>query len=111
GEDFLTGPDPDVAYFFDSHNIPAKGGAGNNTMQYVNPAADKLLAEGAATTDMAKRKEIYAQVQTMIRADLPLLPLFQYATIEGTKAKLIGYAANVNSQSNQWNVREWYWTT
>jgi peptide/nickel transport system substrate-binding protein len=111
GEDFLTGPDPDVAYFFDSRNIPAKGGAGNNTMQYVNPAADKLLAEGAATTDMAKRKEIYAQVQTIIRADLPLLPLFQYATIEGTKAKLIGYAANVNSQSNQWNVREWYWTT
>ncbi len=111
GEDFLTGPDPDVAYFFDSHNIPAKGGAGNNTMQYVNPAVDKLLTDGATTTDMAKRKEIYAQVESAVRADLPLLPLFQYATIEGTKAKLIGYEANVNTQSNQWNVREWYWAT
>jgi len=111
GEDFLTGPDPDVSYYFDSHNVPAKGGAGNNTMQYDNPEVDKLLLEGATTFDRAKRKAIYAQVQSLIRADLPLLPIFQYAVIEGTKAKLIGYAPNVNSQSNDWNVGLWYWVS
>jgi len=111
GEDFLTGPDPDVSYYFDSHNVPAKGGAGNNTMQYANPEVDKLLLEGATTTDMARRKTIYAQVQSIIRDDLPLLPIFQYAVIEGTKAKLIGYAPNVNTQSNCWNVGQWYWAS
>jgi peptide/nickel transport system substrate-binding protein len=111
GEDFLTGPDPDVSYYFDSHNVPAKGGAGNNTMQYDNSEVDKLLLEGATTFDRAKRKAIYAQVQSLIRADLPLLPIFQYAVIEGTKAKLIGYAPNVNSQSNDWNVGLWYWVS
>jgi peptide/nickel transport system substrate-binding protein len=60
---------------------------------------------------MAKRKEIYMQVQSIIRGDLPLLPLFQNAVIEGTKAKLIGYKPNVNTQSNAWNVAEWYWAS
>jgi peptide/nickel transport system substrate-binding protein len=60
---------------------------------------------------MARRKQIYMQLQTIIRGDLPQLPIFQYATIEGTKAKLVGYAYNVNSQSNAWNVGEWYWAT
>jgi peptide/nickel transport system substrate-binding protein len=109
--DFSTGPDPDVSFFFDSHNIPVKGGAGNNTMQYANPEVDKLLLEGATTTDMAKRKTIYMQAQSIVRGDLPLLPLFQGATIEGTKAKLIGYANNVNTQSNAWNVGQWYWAS
>ncbi|MCW3473594.1 peptide ABC transporter substrate-binding protein [Limobrevibacterium gyesilva] len=111
GEDFLVGPDPDVAYYFDSNNVPAKGGAGNNTMQYANPEVDKLLQEGASTPDQAKRKAIYQQVQTIIRNDLPILPIFQYTTVEGTKAKLKGYRPNINTQTNCWNVNEWYWAT
>jgi peptide/nickel transport system substrate-binding protein len=111
GEDFLTGPDPDVSYFFDSRNVPAKGGAGNNTMQYGNPEVDKLLATGTATTDLAKRKAAYQQVQVMVRDDLPLLPLFQYAGVEGTKSKLMGYLPNVNTQINNWNVGDWYWVS
>jgi peptide/nickel transport system substrate-binding protein len=111
GEDFLTGPDPDVSYFFDSRNVPAKGGAGNNTMQYGNPEVDKLLAEGTTTTDLAKRKAAYQKVQALVRADLPLLPIFQYAGIEGTKSKLMGYLPNVNTQINNWNVGDWYWAS
>jgi len=107
----LTGPDPDVAYFFDSRSCPAKGGAGNNTMQYANPEVDRLLTEGAATTDQAKRKQAYDQVQAIIRNDLALLPIFQYARIEGTKGKLVGYKPSINVQANSWNVREWYWAT
>lgn len=108
---FPAGPDPDVSVFFSSHSIPVKGGAGNNAMQYSNPQVDKLLTQGAATLDMAKREEIYMEVQSIVRGDLPLLPLFQNAVIEGTKAKLIGYSPNVNTSSNAWNVGQWYWAT
>ncbi len=110
GEDFLVGPDPDVTYYFDSHSVPAKGGAGDDTMQYANPQVDQLLQAGAATTDQAKRRDIYMQVQKIIRDDLPILPIFQYATVEGTKAKLIGYRDNINVQVNSWNIAEWYWS-
>jgi peptide/nickel transport system substrate-binding protein len=109
GEDFLTGPDPDVAYYFDSHSIPARGGAGDNTMQYVNPDVDTLLDQGQATVDQAERKAAYLRLQAIIRDDLPLLPIFQYAMVEGTKAKLMGYRPNINTQSNCWNIGQWYW--
>jgi peptide/nickel transport system substrate-binding protein len=109
GEDFLTGPDPDVAYYFDSHSIPAKGGAGDNTMQYINPEVDKLLELGQSSVDQTKRKAAYLRLQSIIRDDLPLLPIFQYAMVEGTKGKLMGYRANINTQSNCWNIGQWYW--
>ena len=111
GEDFLVGPDPDVTYYFDSKSVPAKGGAGDDTMQYSNPEVDRLLQAGAATTDQAKRRDIYVQVQKIIREDLPILPIFQYAMVEGTKSKLIGYRPNINTQVNSWNIAEWYWST
>ena len=38
-----------------------------------------------------------------------MLPIFQYARIEGTKAKLIGYAPSVYVASNSWNIGQWYW--
>ncbi len=111
GIDFMTASDPAADDYFSSHDIPIKGGAGQNTFVYVNPEVDALLAEGASTLDQAKRKAIYARVQQAIRHDLPFLPLFQYAMVEGTKAKLHGYEANVNVRSNCWNIRDWYWTT
>jgi peptide/nickel transport system substrate-binding protein len=110
GEDFLVGPDPDVTYYFDSHSTPAKGGAGDNTMQYVNPQVDQLLRDGAGTTDQAKRQAIYQQLAGIIRDDLPILPIFQYAMTEGTKAGLNGYKPNINVQVNSWNIAEWYWS-
>ena len=109
--DFSTGADPDPSAFFSSKSSPAKGGSGNNGMQYANPEVDKLLAQGTSSLDMAKRKEIYMQIQSIVRSDLPLLPLFNNANSEGTKAKLIGYKPNVNAESNAWNVGEWYWAT
>jgi peptide/nickel transport system substrate-binding protein len=41
--------------------------------QYRNPEMQRLIAEGVATTDQDRRKEIYAQLQEMMVADLPVL--------------------------------------
>lgn len=102
-------PDPDGTSRFHSAYIPAQGGAGQNTMQYKNPDLDALWEAGVLEVDPAKRKEIYLQAQQIMRDDLAYLPIFQYASIEGTKAGLQNYKQNPFVVSNMWNVFEWYW--
>jgi peptide/nickel transport system substrate-binding protein len=111
GQNEMTGPDPDVTIYYSSKSTMAKGGSGQNTMQYVNPKVDALLAEGATTLEQSKRIPIYHEMQSIIRADLPMLPIFQYARIEGTKKGLMGYEPSVYVQSNCWNIGQWYWAT
>jgi peptide/nickel transport system substrate-binding protein len=111
GVTFGIGPDPDVTDRFSSKFIPAKGGSGRNTTQYANPKMDDLLTKGIAEFDPVKRRAIYVAIQQLIRADLAILPMFQYATIEGTKEGLVGYVPNINTVSNCWNCGTWYWAT
>ncbi len=106
---FMLGSDPDVTPRFGSGAIPAKGGRGNNTYQYQNKNVDRLLAEGAAQFDLVARKKTYGELQKIIRQDLAILPLFQSVITEGTKDGLQGFAPNINTSSNCWNMREWYW--
>ncbi len=110
GNNFMTGPDPSAPDYFSSKAIAAQGGAGFNTMQYADPKLDALLQEGATTLDRGKRVEAYKGIQALLRTNLPFLPIFEYVTIEGTKAGLSGYQANANVRINGWNVNTWKWT-
>lgn len=109
GTAFRTGVDPDPAPRFASDAIPVKGGSGGNYMQWVNAEADKLMKEGQATFNQERRKEIYFKVQEIVREELPILPIFQYAPLEGIKDGLIGYQPNINQRQNAWNLGSWYW--
>ncbi len=109
GLDFMVGPDPDSTDFFSSKSIGAKGGGGQNTCQYESSVVDQCLAEGASTVDQAKRKAAYLKMQDATRKDLPYLPIFQYAMVQGVKAKLQGFAPDVNVQENCYNANTWYW--
>ena len=111
GQNQMTGPDPDVTIYYSSKATMAKGGAGQNTMQYVNPKVDELLVQGATTLEQSKRIPIYHELLGIVRNDLPMLPVFQYARIEGVKSGLIGYEPSVYVQSNCWNIGKWYWST
>ncbi len=106
---FTTGADADVTVRFSSEAIPAKGGSGSNTGQYKNEKVDTLLKEAGKTFDREKRKQIYKEVQEIIRADLPLLPMFQYATVRGHKEGIKGIQPNINTRIDTWNVAEYYW--
>ncbi|KAA2212600.1 peptide ABC transporter substrate-binding protein [Teichococcus oryzae] len=106
---YMLGSDPDVTPRFSSKAIPAKGGRGQNTFQFQNAEVDELLLKGATTFDQEKRKEIYARIQQIIREEMTILPIFQQALVEGTKDNLIGFRSNINTSSNCWNIREWYW--
>jgi peptide/nickel transport system substrate-binding protein len=65
----LIGADPDVSAIFHSRN--AAQGSRNFTF-YKNQKLDQLLDAGVATTDQAKRKEIYFQIQDILNEDVPM---------------------------------------
>jgi peptide/nickel transport system substrate-binding protein len=105
-----AGGDPNALSWFGSGYIPVKSGQGSNTTQYSNPQMDKLLEEGVSVVSQEKRKPIYSEVQKILREDLPVLPIFYYVNIEGTKAALQNYEQNANVVSNMWNANVWWWT-
>jgi peptide/nickel transport system substrate-binding protein len=109
GWNSMSGPDPDAAIRFATDSIQAKGGAGQNYMQYSNPVVDKLFAVGGASQDQAARQAAYFKIQDILRDDLPILPLFQRFATEGGKAGLKGYQNNLNTRTNFWNLYDWNW--
>jgi peptide/nickel transport system substrate-binding protein len=65
--------DPDfITQFF--HSANAKPG-GVNFSDYKNPRVDKLLDDARATTDEARRKEMYREAQNILLDELPFAPL------------------------------------
>ncbi|MDE2335491.1 MAG: ABC transporter substrate-binding protein [Rhodospirillales bacterium] len=68
-----------------------RSGSFFNYGHYSNPTMDKLLSEGLATTDFAKRKAIYDQVQELSNKDLPLMYLYTLSNIVGMKKSVQGF--------------------
>lgn len=66
--------DPDIfRYAYSSGSMPPKGG---NRGRYSNPQVDALLTHAAATSDQAARRRDYVEVQQILAADLPGIPLW-----------------------------------
>jgi oligopeptide transport system substrate-binding protein len=57
-------------------------GAGSNDGDYSNPAFDELLTQAAGTTDQDEANKILQQAQTILFADLPVIPLW-YSNASG----------------------------
>jgi len=66
-------------------------GQGNNASHYSNPTVDKLLDDGRALTDVAKRRPLYAQLFQELRRDLPLTYLYNFRNTMAMTAKLQGF--------------------
>ncbi|WHZ34428.1 peptide ABC transporter substrate-binding protein [Sagittula sp. MA-2] len=107
---FLTGPDPDTRDYFHSEAINAQGGAGQNTFQYANERIDTLLTEGATTVSPEARKPIYEEIQSLVREELPFLPLFQRNEVRGHAETMNGYQPNINVRITFWNMQDWSWS-
>jgi peptide/nickel transport system substrate-binding protein len=68
-------------------------GMANNPSHYANPQVDKLLEEARSLTDVAKRRELYAQMWPILRRDLPFTYLWNARNIVAMTAKLQGFRA------------------
>jgi peptide/nickel transport system substrate-binding protein len=67
---FFPKVDPDDAYYRYFHS---KGGANELSGGYANPAADKLLEDGEATVDPAKRAEAYRRLVELLEDEVPVV--------------------------------------
>lgn len=107
GNVYGVGADPDPTLAF--HSKSPQGTHGTNVLYINDPDLDALLEEGVATLDPEARGEIYRNIQGLFRENLYLLPVFQYAMTEGSKAGLTGYMRNPNYRTNCWNIKTWRW--
>jgi len=52
---------------------------------------DELIAQGRATFDRNKRREIYAQIQRIVQEDLPYVSLYHQINVAVMDKDLQGY--------------------
>jgi peptide/nickel transport system substrate-binding protein len=62
-----------------------------NYRNYCNPQFDELIRQGASTTDVAKRKEIYAKAQRLLAEDAASVWLYTPHVILGAQRNVHGY--------------------
>ena len=68
-------------------------GQANNNGNFANPTVDRLLDEARGMTDLAKRRDLYAQMWPILRQELPITYLWNARNIVGMSAKLGGFRA------------------
>jgi peptide/nickel transport system substrate-binding protein len=74
---------------------------------YDNPAFDKVIEELNATSDEAKRKELYGQAQKILADDAVVGFLFELARMNVWDAKLEGLWVNAPIQANDLTKVHW----
>lgn len=102
---FGWGADPDQSILWHSKSYKA----GFNNMMYANAEVDRLLDEALSTNDTEKRKELYAQQQNLVLADMPAFVLDFTKGIWGVNNRvknLIPNAVNLTFNPYQWYVTE-----
>jgi peptide/nickel transport system substrate-binding protein len=111
---YVLAPDSDGNLYTSLHSsqIPtAANPAGGNWGRVNDPQLDQLLEQGRTTLDIAKRKQIYGQVQALIAQKVYLIPMYIRANITLTDNKVGNFFPNPASFGNQWNIADYYLKT
>ena len=83
-----------------------------NVTGYSNPQVDELFKQAATTLDEAKRKQMYAQIQTLVNADLPSHYLYALKSIDAFSRRVQGVTPHkgdrldYNDALLSWSVAE-----
>ena len=99
---FTMGSDPD-----DSSILSC--GAPSNYMRYCNPRVDALERRALASNAQAQRKALYARIQRLVAADVPILYLFDADYVYAYRKQLRGFAPNAFLPT--WNAARWSMVT
>ncbi|MGL5721049.1 MAG: ABC transporter substrate-binding protein [Brevinema sp.] len=81
---------------YDILHSGAWGSAGNRSF-YANPQVDSLLAQARIELDVAKREELYRQVQVIASEDVAMIPMFYPYEIVGMKKSVKNFGYNLVS--------------
>jgi peptide/nickel transport system substrate-binding protein len=75
-----------------------------NTSSYSNPNVDELIAQGKREVNQASRAATYRELQEIVRADLPWIPLYasnQYEAMKDDVQGFIHYPTGSNAALRQ----------
>ncbi|HXI19424.1 MAG TPA: ABC transporter substrate-binding protein [Chloroflexota bacterium] len=78
-------------------------GAGFNFGKYSNPQMDKLLADGRATVEQAKRADIYKELQRLSYTEVPFITYFNAPQIATTRKSVQSWP---NTYNGYWGTRD-----
>ncbi len=100
----------DYYFVYHSSQIPteANGGAGSNNIKLNNPEMDALLDELLKEIDPAAQIDIAKRIQELYVAQTFEVTLYDRSAVLGVGTRLKGLQQNVSTQSDQWNVEDWY---
>ena len=89
------GPDPDPYPFW--HSSQAKP-PGRNLAAYADPQADDALERARQTTDVQRRRDLYAQFELLFLSDVPAIPLFAPAPSTSRARAYMGFEDSFSSR-------------
>lgn len=64
----------------------------NNTVHYMSPAFDKLIADTLKVTDEAQRSELYSKAEQQLDKDSAIVPVYYYVNARLVKPWVGGYS-------------------
>lgn len=103
-------PDPEIymsAYTTENIKGRAAQWRGTNYNRYSNPAYDALFVQLTKETDLAKRKDLFIQMNDILVRDAVVIPIAAFLRPVSGKAKnLKGPIANV-WEGDLWNIADW----
>lgn len=82
------GPRPHPDFLFRREYVT--GGAFNST-RYSNETLDRLIARARVAVDQAEQARLYKEAQRILRADVPVLPLYSMDILGGWRPGVVGY--------------------
>jgi len=85
--------DPDGYYFRCAHS---NGGSNKLRCGFVNEKVDKLILEAKVTLDVEKRKELYTEVENIIKDEIPFIFNHYVPLLSAGVMNLKGYAPAFN---------------
>jgi peptide/nickel transport system substrate-binding protein len=94
----ITDPDFYFTYFHSSWIPTPKTPDGYNRWRYRNGEVDRLTEEGRRELDRTRRKAIYDQVQALVAADVPIVPLWHEDNVVLTNVDVQGYTITPNAR-------------
>lgn len=96
----INDPDQILDPLFNSKNL---GAAGNRAF-YANPKVDALIIKAKTMDDGDAKKQAYQEIQQIIMADIPYLPLLNGEQVIGAKKNIKGFKASPGAVHNLFNV-------
>ena len=92
------GADPDDSFLFGCNGIA-------NYARWCNPQVEKLEAQALAAVTQDDRKKLYAQIERIVAAEVPIIFLFNPSYIYAYDKRLSGFYPNAFSPT--WNASAW----